>query len=89
MRKMGQSDGVRGGSRSAEEPGRAEVAPAASLDGTRRSENAEVLAKALPEVQRLKDPRTSEHTFTYTTTGLRLAVQRLLNRVPINNTHSL
>jgi len=40
------SDGVRGGSRAAEEPGRAEVAPAASLDGARRSEKAEVLEKA-------------------------------------------
>jgi hypothetical protein len=43
---MGPLDGVRGGSREAEEPGRAEVAPAASLDGTRRSEKAEVLEKA-------------------------------------------
>ena len=46
MRKMGQSDGVRGGSRSAEEPGRAEGAPAASLDSTRRSEKAQVLEEA-------------------------------------------
>ncbi len=38
--------GVRGGSRAAEERGRAEVAPAASLDGTRPSEKAEVLEKA-------------------------------------------
>ena len=37
--------GVRGGSRAAEERGRAEVAPAASLDGTRPSEKAEVLEK--------------------------------------------
>jgi hypothetical protein len=29
-----------------EKPGGAEVAPAASLDGTKRSENAEVLEKA-------------------------------------------
>ena len=32
--------------REAEEPGRPEVAPAASLDGTRPSEKAEVLEKA-------------------------------------------
>ena len=42
----GPLDGVRGGSRAAEEPARAEVAPAASLDGTRPSEKAEVLEKA-------------------------------------------
>jgi len=42
---MGPLDGVRGGSREAEEPGRAAVAPAASLDGTRPSEKAEVLGK--------------------------------------------
>ena len=77
---MGPSGGMRGGSREAEEPGRAEVAPAASLDGTRRSEKAEVLEEAWTEVQRMRDPRTSEHTFTYkhahimhTTTRLWLA----------------
>jgi len=43
---MGPWDGVRGGSRSAEEPGRAEGAPAASLDSTRRSEKAQVLEEA-------------------------------------------
>ncbi len=43
---MGPLDGVRGGSRAVEEPGRAEMAPAASLDGTRRGEEAEVLEKA-------------------------------------------
>jgi hypothetical protein len=43
---MGPLDGVRGGSRASEGPGRAEVAPAASLDGTRRSEKAKVLEKA-------------------------------------------
>jgi hypothetical protein len=43
---MGSLDGVRGGSREAEEPGGAEVAPAVSLDCTRRSEKAEVLEKA-------------------------------------------
>jgi hypothetical protein len=43
---MRPSGGVRGRSREAEEPGGAGVAPAASLDGTRRSEKAEVLEKA-------------------------------------------
>jgi hypothetical protein len=61
---MGLANGVRGGSIEAEEPGKAEVAPAASLDGTRRSEKAEVLEKAQREVQR-RDPRTSQHTVTY------------------------
>jgi hypothetical protein len=47
---MGPSGGVKGGervlwSRAAEEPGGAEVAPAASLDGTRRSEKAGVLER--------------------------------------------
>jgi hypothetical protein len=42
----GPLDWVRGGSRAAEEPARAEVAPAASLDGTRPIETAEVLKKA-------------------------------------------
>ena len=40
----GPLDGVRGGSRAAEEP-------AASLDGTRPCEKAQVLEKALPEVR--------------------------------------
>ena len=43
---MGASNGVRGGSREAEQPGRAEVAPAASLDGTRQGERAEVMEEA-------------------------------------------
>jgi|LauGreDrversion2_3_1035106.scaffolds.fasta_scaffold225498_1 hypothetical protein len=43
---MGPLDGVRSGSREEEEPGRAEVAPAASVDVTRRSEKAKVLEKA-------------------------------------------
>ena len=51
MRRMGPSGGVKGGervlwSRAAEERGRAEVALAASLDGPRPSEKAEVLEKA-------------------------------------------
>ncbi len=46
MRRMGPLDGARDGSREAEEPGKAEVTPAASLDGTRRSEKSEVLEKA-------------------------------------------
>ena len=48
---MGPSGGVKGGervlwSRAAEEPERAEVASAVSLEGARRSEKAEVLEKA-------------------------------------------
>jgi len=37
---------IRGGSGGAEEPGKAEAAPIASLNGKRRSEKAEVLEKA-------------------------------------------
>ena len=37
---------VRDGSGGAEEPGKAEVAPTASLNGMRRSEKAEVLENA-------------------------------------------
>ncbi len=60
MRKMVPLGGVRGGNRKEEEPGRAEVAPAASLDSKRRSEKAKVLEDAYLEVQRLRDPRTSD-----------------------------
>jgi hypothetical protein len=44
---MGPWDGVRSGRRAAaDEPERAKVTPAASLDSTRQSEKAEVLEKA-------------------------------------------
>jgi hypothetical protein len=40
------------------------VAHTASLNGRRRSEKAKVLEKAYPDIQGLKSPRISKHTFT-------------------------
>ena len=45
MRKMVPLGGVRGGNRKKEEPGRAEVAPAASLDSTTLTLNEAKLTK--------------------------------------------
>ena len=45
MRRMSPLSGSEGGSRGAEEPGKAGVAPTASLNGMRRSEKAEVLKR--------------------------------------------
>ena len=56
---------VRDGSGGAEGPGKAGVAPTASLNGMRRSEKAKVLEKAYPDIQGLRSPRTSENTFTH------------------------
>ena len=56
---------MRGGRRAAEGPGGTEVATAANINSTRRSEKVKVLGETLPKVQRLQDPRTFQHTFTY------------------------
>ena len=63
---MGPWDGVRGGSRSAEEPGRAEGARAASLDSTRQSEKAKVSEEALlTRGSKAKKPMNAcVHTYT-------------------------
>ena len=62
---VGKMGGVRDGSGEAEEPGKAGVASSASLNGMRPSEKAKVLEKASPDTQRLRSPRTSEHTFIH------------------------
>ena len=61
---------VRNGGGKVEGPGTDGVAPAAcvfitaSLYGKRRSEKSKVLQNASPDIQGLRSPRTSEHTFT-------------------------
>ena len=56
---------VRNGGGGAEGPGKDGVAPTASLNGMSRSEKAKVLEKAYPDIQGLRSPRTSKHTFTH------------------------
>jgi hypothetical protein len=53
---------VRDWSGGSEEPGKAGMAPTASLNGMRPSEKAEVLERAYLGLRR---PRASDHTFTY------------------------
>ena len=71
------------GSSGAEEPGKAEVAPTASLNGMRRSEKAEVLENASPDIQGLRSFRTSEHTFTYKHTHIMHTITRLRLAYPL------
>ncbi len=97
MKRVSEEDEPVGWSegRRERELGKAGMAPTASL-ARRPSEKAEVLEKALPDIQGLRTPRTSKHTFTYKNThhahdhaasaGVSTAVWRLLNREPINNT---
>ena len=62
MNPLGGGEDGGGG---AEGPGKDGVAPTASLNGMRRSEKAKVLEKAYPDIQGLRSPRTSEHTFIH------------------------
>ena len=67
-RREGERDGPMGwegaGRKAAEEPVRVKATSAAGRGGMRRSEKAKVPEEALPEVQRLRDPRMSEHILT-------------------------
>ena len=67
---------MRDGSGGAEEPGKGGVALTASLNGMRRSEKAKVLEKASQDIQGLRSPRTSEHTFTYKHTHIMHTITR-------------
>ena len=58
MKEMGPWDWVGGGGGAAEEPECVRMAPAASRDGMRRSQKAEVSEEAKTEVRRLSGPRT-------------------------------
>ena len=74
---------VRDGSGEAEDPGNAGAAPTASLNGMRRSEKAKVLEKASPDIQGLRSPRTSEHSFTYKHTHIMHTITRLRPAYPL------
>ena len=74
---------VRDGNGGAEEPGKAGMAPTASLNSMRRSEKAEVLKMACPDIQGLRSPRTSEHTFTYKHTHIMHTITRIRLAYPL------
>ena len=80
---MSSLGGVRDGSGGAEEPGKAGVASTASLNGMRRSEKGEVLEKAQQDIQGLRTPRTSEHTFTYKHTHIMHTITRIRLAYPL------
>ena len=74
---------VRNGGGGAEGPGKDGVVPTASLNGMRPSEKAKVLEKASPDTQRLRSPRTSEHTFTHKHTHIMDNITRLRLAYPL------
>ena len=59
------------------------MAPTANLNGMRRSEKAKVLEKAQQDIQGMKSPRTSEHTFTHKHTHILHNITLLLMVYPL------